>query len=147
MDTKLLVPCSLYYRVFGVYMADRDDNLHLKEKLARAYDVTSEQISCKGCLSDDRFVYLLYLRYPVMSHRKKYTSCHECDTFPYQLIDDFLVPVGKKVILKSVPIRKSVGTKEWVKQEEIRYSWPNCSEPLFRGTRRCASCKTAVEID
>jgi hypothetical protein len=32
-------------------MASRDDNQKLKDKLANAYGVTPEQISCKGCLS------------------------------------------------------------------------------------------------
>ena len=64
-----------------------------------------------------------------------------------KLIDDFPVPVGKKVILRSVPARKKLGTEKWVKEEEIRYRCPHCSGPLFRGARRCGSCKELVQID
>ena len=57
MKRELLAPCGLYCGVCGVYMADRDGNQKLKEKLAGAYGVTPEQIACEGCLSEKRFVY------------------------------------------------------------------------------------------
>jgi len=57
MNTELLAPCGLYCGVCGVYMASRDNNQKLKDKLANAYGVTPEQIACKGCLSNEKFVY------------------------------------------------------------------------------------------
>jgi len=31
--------------------------------------------------------------------KKDYSGCHECDDFPCRFIEDFPVPVGKKVVL------------------------------------------------
>ena len=147
MDQALLAPCGLYCGVCGIYMASRDNNQKLRDKLANAYGVNPEQIACKGCLSDEKFVYCQACGIRSCVSEKEYDGCHQCDTFPCQLIDDFPVPVGKKFILRAVPERKSLGDEKWVALEEKRYTCPHCSSPLFRGARRCGMCKESVEID
>jgi len=59
--------------------------------------------------------------------KKNYEGCHQCKEFPCKLIDDFPVPVGEKVILRSVPARKKLGTEKWVAEEGNRYRCPHCS--------------------
>jgi len=147
MNTELLAPCGLYCGVCGVYMASRDNNQKLKDKLAKAYGVTPEQIACKGCLSKEKFVYCQACGIRACVMEKNYEGCHQCEEFPCKLINDFPVPVGKKVILRSVPARKKLGTAMWVEEEENRYICPHCSGKLFRGARRCGSCKELVEVD
>jgi hypothetical protein len=105
--------------------------------LAKAYKVNPEQIACRGCLSDKRFVYCQACEFLTCAMENNRYGCHQCDTFPCNLIDEFPVPVGKQVILRSVPARK--------KQEEARYECPQCKTPLFRGDRRCSNCKALVE--
>jgi hypothetical protein len=147
MIKELLAPCGMYCGVCGIYMASRDDDEKLKGKLAKAYAVTPEQIACKGCLSDEKFVYCQVCGIRACVVAKNYDGCHQCEEFPCQLIDDFPVAVGKKVILRSVPARKKLGTEKWVKEEEDRYRCPHCGNRVFRGARRCGGCKELVEID
>ncbi len=147
MNKDTLAPCGLYCGVCGVYVATRDNNQKLKEKFTKAYGVTPEQIDCNGCLSDHRFVYCQSCGIRSCITEKKIEGCHQCDTFPCDLINDFPVPVGKKVILRSVPERKKLGTQKWVESEEKRYTCPNCRENLFRGARRCGGCKESVSAD
>ncbi len=147
MKKELLAPCSMYCGVCGVYMASRDNNQKLKDKLASAYSVTPEQIACKGCLSDERFVYCQACDIRTCVMEKGYDGCHQCEEFPCKIIDDFPVPVGKKVMLRSVPARKELGDENWVEEEVKRYKCPHCSHELFRGSRRCGSCKKPVELD
>jgi len=147
MNKELLAPCGLYCGVCGVYLASRDNNQKLKEKLANAYGVTPEQIDCNGCLSDNKFVYCQACDIRACVNEKDFEGCHQCIDFPCKLIDDFPVPVGKKVILRSVPDRKELGTEKWVEAEEKRYSCSHCNEQLFRGARRCGSCKESVAAD
>jgi len=137
----------MYCGVCGIYMASRDNNQKLKEKLANAYVVTSEQIACKGCLSNEIFVYCETCEIRTCVIEKNYKGCHQCKEFPCQRVNDFPVPVGKKVILRSVPARKKLGTEKWAREEEKRYRCPHCNGQLFRGARRCGSCKELVEID
>ncbi|MBN2332984.1 MAG: DUF3795 domain-containing protein [Deltaproteobacteria bacterium] len=147
MNKELLAPCGLYCGVCGIYLASRDNNQKLKEKLAGAYGVTPEQVACSGCLSDNRFGYCQTCGIRTCVTDKKIDGCHQCDDFPCRLIEAFPVPVGKKVILRAVPERKKLGDEQWVAAEEKRYHCPHCGEQLFRGARRCGKCKEAVEVD
>ena len=147
MNTELLAPCGLYCGVCGVYMASRDNNQKLKEKFAVAYGVSPEQIVCRGCLSDEKFVFCKVCGIKKCVTEKDIEGCHQCEEFPCKLIDDFPVPVGKKVILRSVPDRKKLGSKKWAEAEESRYKCLHCNNHLFRGAKRCGSCKELVNID
>jgi hypothetical protein len=147
MPRKLLAPCGLYCGVCGIYHADRDNNQKLKEKLAGAYGLTVEQISCSGCLSDHKFVFCQTCGIRSCVLDKGMEGCHQCEDFPCTLIETFPVPVGKKVILRSIPERKNLGDPKWVETEESRYRCPHCGNRLFRGVKRCGSCKEAVELD
>lgn len=82
MNTELLAPCGLYCGLLGVYKASRDDDQKLKDKLANAYDVTTEQIMCKGCLSKERFVYCEACGIRACVMEKQYEGCHQCNEFP-----------------------------------------------------------------
>lgn len=147
MNKKLLAPCGLYCGVCGVYIASRENNQKLKEKFAAAYNVTSDQIACKGCLSDEKFVFCQVCGIRTCVTEKNIEGCHCCEDFPCKQIDDFPVPVGKKVILRSVPDRKKLGNQKWVESEAARYTCPHCSSALFRGAKRCGSCKAMVKIE
>jgi len=120
MNNELLAPCGMYCGVCGVYMASRDNNQKLKEKFAKAYDVTPEQIACKGCLSNEKFVYCQECGIRKCVMEKNYEGCHQCEEFPCKLIDEFPAPVGKKVILRSVPLEKSWVLKSgWKKRKSV----------------------------
>jgi hypothetical protein len=143
----LLAPCGLYCGVCAILMASRDNNEKFKEKLAPVYGVSPDEIACSGCLSDQRFKYCEVCPIRSCAQEKSYEGCHECDSWPCDLIDNFPVPVGKKVILRAVPAWKELGTEKWVEQEIDRYHCPHCGEELFRGAKRCRSCKEPVDQD
>ena len=54
---QLAAPCGLYCGVCAIYIAHRDDNLKFKERLTGLYGVGMDDLHCKGCLSDDVFLY------------------------------------------------------------------------------------------
>jgi predicted RNA-binding Zn-ribbon protein involved in translation (DUF1610 family) len=55
--------------------------------------------------------------------------------------------VGKKVILRSVPHRRKVGTEQWIRDEEARYFCPECGNKVFRGAVKCNQCKVELALD
>lgn len=145
MNKELYAPCGLYCGVCGIYLASRDDNGKLKEKFAKAYGVTPAQVACSGCLSDNKFGYCQVCGIRTCAAEKKIDGCHHCDDFPCQRIDDFPVPFGKQVILRSVPAREKLGDEKWAASEALRHTCPHCSSLLFRGANRCGTCKEAVK--
>ncbi|WDP92181.1 MAG: DUF3795 domain-containing protein [Desulfobacter sp.] len=144
MKRELNAPCGLYCGVCGVYVASWDKNRKLKDKLAGAYKVKPEEIECKGCLSDEKFVYCRVCGIRACSTEKGIDGCHSCDEFPCRQIHDFPIPAGKAEILRSVPERKKLGDAKWAEAERLRYTCPHCSSNLFRGAKRCGNCKRMV---
>jgi predicted RNA-binding Zn-ribbon protein involved in translation (DUF1610 family) len=144
---ELAAPCGLYCGVCAIRIAHRDNNEKFKEKLAPMYGVKPEDLRCEGCLSDDVFFYCKVCPIKDCTREKGYEGCNECDEFPCKIIDDFPVPVGRKVMLRSVPAWRELGTERWMEEEEKRYSCPHCGTLLFRGARRCRNCKEEVDLD
>jgi len=155
MNPNHLSPCGLYCGVCAVLYATRDDNSKFKEALANLYrgkipnseDLKADDIQCEGCLSDNPFGFCRDCGIKNCCRTKGYAGCHECDDFPCSMIDNFPMPVGKKVILRSVPYRRKHGTAQWVLDEEARYKCPGCGHQLFRGAKRCNKCKLEVDLD
>jgi hypothetical protein len=154
-------PCGLYCGVCAIHIAGRDNNQKFKERLVKLYrggvpgkgtlpnseNLTTEDIRCDGCLSDNRFMHCRQCEIRDCSIGKGYTGCHQCDRFPCEHIDNFSMTVGKRVILRCVPYRRAVGTEKWVLDEEARYFCPECGNRVFRGVVTCNQCKAKLDLD
>lgn len=155
INPEFLAPCGLYCGVCAVLYATRDNNQNFKERLVGVYkgklpdsgNLTTEDIRCQGCMSEEPFIYCRSCPIKDCTREKGYTGCHECDDFPCEHIEDFPMPVGKKVILRTIPYWREVGTERYVQDEEARYVCPDCGHRLFRGTKRCNKCKVTVDLD
>jgi len=144
---QLAAPCGLYCGVCAIYLAHRDDNLKFKERLTGLYGVGLDDLHCKGCLSDDVFLYCRVCPIKACTAGKGIAGCHQCADFPCGHIDAFPFPVGKRVILRSIPAWRELGTDQWMEAEEKRYRCPRCGNVLFRGAKRCRSCGEAADRD
>jgi hypothetical protein len=146
-NRELAAPCGLFCGVCAILIADRDDNAKFKEKLSALYGVPVESLHCKGCLSDDVFEYCRVCPIKSCAAERGYEGCHQCDEFPCEHVENFPMPVGRKVIRRSIPLWRELGTEAWMEAERERYVCPSCGEPLFRGAKRCRACKEPVDAD
>ncbi|HPQ71795.1 MAG TPA: DUF3795 domain-containing protein [bacterium] len=147
VDEKLLPPCGLFCGVCSIQAAYRDNNTKLIEKLSRFYGVPSDQIVCEGCKSDNVFIYCRVCPILSCTAERNLNGCHECDDFPCEHIENFPIEIGKRVILRTVPQRRALGTEKWLEAEIERYKCPSCGAPLYRGFPRCGKCKQPVAPD
>jgi hypothetical protein len=147
VNKALAAPCGLYCGVCGIYVATRDNNEKFKEKLAPVYGAKPEDLVCDGCLSQRVWAYCQACPIKSCCRDKKIEGCHQCNEFPCRFIDDFPVPVGKKVILRSIPRWRELSTEQWMQEEEKRYTCPKCGAAAFRGARRCRNCKEQFDLD
>ncbi len=147
---ELLAPCGLYCGVCAIYIAHRDNNPKFKKLLVKVYPFTSspDEIQCTGCFSDG-VVFSVCKTCPIKdcTIKKGIEGCHQCDDWPCKMINNFPIPVGKKVIQRAIPQWRELGTEKWVEEEEKRYICPECGNKLFRGAKRCNKCKIPVDVD
>ena len=143
----LAAPCGFYCGACAVYIAHKDNIPKLKERQATFHGVSMDDIRCEGCLSDEPFIFCRTCPVKSCTNEKGIEGCHQCDDFPCKIIGDFTFPVGEKVILRSVPARRELGTEKWMEEEEKRYHCPYCGYKLFRGVIRCPNCKNPVDVD
>ena len=154
-------PCGPYCGVCAIHIAHRDNNEKLKERLVGLYkggvsgkgtlpnseNLTTADIRCQGCLSDDRFMHCRQCDIRDCTKAKGISGCHACDEFPCDHIENFSMNIGKKVIMRCVPYRREVGTEKWIVDEEARYYCPECGNKVFRGVVTCNRCKTKLDLD
>lgn len=144
---ELAAPCGLYCGVCVVYIAHRDNNTKFKDRLTTVYNVGINDIKCKGCLSEELFGFCLTCPIRSCTIEKCIEGCHQCDDFPCEFIENFPLPVGKKVILRAIPTWRELDTERWMEEEEKRYNCPHCGYKLFRGAQRCRNCREPVDVD
>jgi len=155
INPNFLSPCGLYCGVCGVYYATRDQNEKFLNKLLGVYQSsipgleskTIDDIKCEGCLSDKRSIFCSSCAIRDCTQQKGFIGCHECDDFPCRHIEEFRIPVGKKVILRAIPYWREHGTEKWVVDEEARYICPACGNKIFRGAKSCNKCKIPLDLD
>ena len=154
-------PCGLYCGVCAILIAHKENNQKFKGRLVALYQgatndkgilpnsqgLTTEDIHCGGCLSDDLFMHCKQCAIRDCVQERGYEGCHQCSEFPCEHIEDFPMVVGKKVILRAIPYWREVGTEKWMADEQARYVCPECGHKLFRGAMRCNSCKASVDLD
>lgn len=155
-NKALMAPCGLYCGVCGVYIANRDDNVKFKTVMGNLYGTKPEETRCKGCMQPDppEMLYGYCTMCPIRDcvKAKGFYSCHQCSVWPCDLISDFGLATGRRVMMSTIPIwREKVrelgdeeGSVEWARSVCERYHCPECGNPLFRGAQTCRACKYGV---
>jgi hypothetical protein len=155
-NRDLMAPCGLYCGGCGIYIAGRDGNEKFRTVMGNLYGTKPEETACLGCMQPDSpkqlygFCTTCQIRDCVKT--KGYYSCHQCQDWPCNLIQNFPLATGRKVMQRAIPIWRSKvaehgdeeGSVEWARSECERYHCPSCGSPLFRGAQRCRACKQPV---
>lgn len=153
--SEYVAPCGLYCGVCRIRHATAENDLGYLRRLVRIYarrfpeiaGASPDELLCDGCQSTRRFVFCRECAIRDCTRQKGYQGCHECLEFPCTLIDSFPMPVGRRIMLRSIPYWRTHGTESWIQSEETRYRCPECSHRLFRGAQQCEHCKSAVDVD
>ncbi|MBN1364954.1 MAG: DUF3795 domain-containing protein [Syntrophaceae bacterium] len=121
----------------GVYIAARDKNEKFMEVMGNLYGTKKEDTQSYGCMQTDpsRKLYgycsLCTIRNCV--REKGCYSCHQCSEWPCELIENFGLATGVRVMKRAIPLWRSKvaelgnekGSVEWARAELKRY---HCNE-------------------
>ena len=160
-NKDLMAPCGLYCGACGVYIATRDGNDKFKAVLGNLYGSKPEETECRGCMQPDPpkklYGYCSTCAIRDCVRTKGFYSCHQCDEWPCDKIENFALATGVRVMKRAIPLWRSKvaelgdaeGSVEWARGECERYHCSSCGNPLFRGAQRCRACghDTSSELD
>lgn len=160
-NRDLMAPCGLYCGTCGVYIATRDENAKFKAILGNLYGTEPEETECLGCMQAEPaqklYAYCRACTIRDCVQSKGFYSCHQCGDWPCDMIRDFPIATGRRVMQQAIPEWRACvdargdekGSEAWARSECERYHCTDCGEPLFRGAQRCRSCKAVVadELD
>ena len=149
---ELLSPCGLYCGVCRIYIAHKNKDLEFKKEILPTLNYfgakSVDDIACTGCKSDGvLFPFCQKCSIKDCTNEKKIEGCYQCNDFPCKILTNWPDLLDKKVILRSVPAWRVLGTEKWIKEEEKRYLCPNCGELLFHGAKKCRKCNYKVDLD
>ena len=152
-NRDLMAPCGLYCGACGVYLAKRDGNEKFRVVLGNLYGTKPDETECDGCMQSDPgkklYSYCKICTIRSCVQGKGFYSCHQCDEWPCDRINNFILPTGVRVMKRAIPLWRAKvaehgdqeGSVAWARAECERYHCPACGKPLFRGAQRCRSCK------
>jgi len=160
-NKELMAPCGLYCGTCGVYIATRDGNQKFKAALGNIYGTKPEDTECLGCMQPDPprklYGYCQSCEIRACIRKKGFYSCHQCEKWPCEMIANFKIATGARVMKRTIPIWRQKaeefgdekGSAEWARSECERYHCSFCGHPLFRGAQVCRTCKKSVadELD
>ena len=148
INPDFVAPCGLYCGVCAIYIAHRDENRKFKERLAAFYkgevtgkgdlpnneNLSTEDIRCKGCLSDELFMHCRQCEIRACTKEKGYTGCHQCDEFPCRHIEDFPWLLARRLCCGRFRIGGSLVLKNGLKMKKpvifVRNAATKCFEAL-----------------
>ena len=118
INPEFVAPCGLYCGVCLVHYATQENDLAFLERFAKLLArqlpaiaaLPPDELLCDGCLSTRRFPYCQECSIRDCTQQKGLTGCHECSDFPCALIDEFPMPVSRKVMLRAIPYWRVHGT-------------------------------------
>jgi len=155
-NRDLMAPCGLYCGACGIYIATRDGNDKFKAVLGNLYGTKPEDTECYGCMQTDppKKMYSFCKTCTIRDciKLKGFYSCHQCQEWPCDRINNFILATGIRVMKRAIPVWRAkvaehgneAGSAEWARSECERYHCPSCGKALFRGAQQCRSCKTPL---
>lgn len=143
----LVAVCGLYCGACTLYRTRRDNNPQQLEELQRNLSQRGQEVTldCDGCLSGGRLTpYCQECKMRLCAAEKpEVTRCSDCAEFPCSLINNFNddgIRHHAEVIDNLRQIQQT-GTEVWLKEQQERWSCPQCGTPMDWYARTCFKCE------
>jgi len=135
--------CGLYCGACGIFLANMKNRV---EDLAKEKGMKPEDLVCNGCKSAIQSVYCRDCEFIACAVEKKVEFCCDCPEYPCKKISDFKHDKSPhhSIVFKNLELIKEYGVENWLIEQKIRWSCPECGEPYSWYTEKCSNCGAKV---
>ncbi len=143
MSERLDTYCGLYCGSCGVFLANKKGLLEAKSK---EWKMETEDLYCKGCKSDTVAIFCRTCHFKTCAENKGIEYCFQCHEFPCQELLDFKDDERPhhSIVLHNLDLIKEQGIDKWLKEQELRWSCPECKEKYSWYESNCSNCGNPV---
>ena len=139
MEYRYDAPCGIYCGACETLHAFREGRL---EEHAKLCGEDPALLKCAGCKTDVNATYCVGCHFRDCSRDKGIEFCFECEDFPCAKLVAFRndeCPHHSSV-LKNLETIREKGVDEWLKEQEKRWSCPECGKGFTWYDSKCEAC-------
>lgn len=137
---QLLGICGVYCGACTTYRAYNDNDQELF-KLEVKMGMPLDQIFCKGCLSDLVNEWCANCDFRKCVEERGIAYCFECEDFPCKKLIDFSKTRPHRTLgLNNLWELREKSIKDWLKQQEKRWSCSSCGRKIHWYSTQCPGC-------
>lgn len=143
MTFKCDTYCGLYCGACDVFIANKEGTV---EERALEWDMAPEDLRCHGCKTETTAVYCKDCDIRQCAENNNSAFCFECGDYPCTRLTEFKNDEWPhhSVVVKNLETIKKKGVQEWLKEQESRWSCPECGTPFAWYDKICKTCSTTV---
>lgn len=133
--------CGLLCKSCVIYIATKENNTALLNRIAGSLQLTLEQVQCHGCRSNILSGHCQVCYFRDCTKNKEIEFCSECNDFPCSRLKEFQTKMPHRVeLFKSLERIKKVGWEKWYVEIVARHSCTECNKLNGWYEFTCSSC-------
>jgi ribosomal protein L40E len=143
MDVRSDAYCGLYCGACEIINAETEPE---KERVAKMWGSTVEQVNCTGCKTDTLFIYCGSCKIRTCAMQKGVEFCFECDDYPCGIYEEGKAYLKQLPHLKAAAVNqnfiKENGLEKWFDDQKAKWACPECGTRFAWYTQECKKCGT-----
>jgi predicted RNA-binding Zn-ribbon protein involved in translation (DUF1610 family) len=133
--------CGLYCGACEIINAETEQD---KERVAKMWCSTTDQVDCKGCKTDTLFIHCGNCKIRNCAQEKKVEFCFECNDYPCAIYEEGKGMIEQLPHLKATVVNqkciKENGTEKWLVSQKAKWECPQCGTKFAWYTQECKKC-------
>lgn len=144
MEKRLDTYCGLYCGGCEVFLVNQRG---LIEETAKEWEMDPDDLHCNGCKTDITSTFCRNCKIKSCAESKRVEFCYQCNNFPCEIITEFKDDEHPhhSIVLHNLSQIKEKGINNWIKEQETRWSCPECKEKYSWYEDKCSNCGSSIK--
>lgn len=133
--------CGLFCGACEIVNAQTEQD---KERVAKMWGSTIEQVNCLGCKTDTLFIHCGNCKIRNCAKQKGVAFCIECEAYPCDIYEEGKGIIEKLPHLKATVVNQKYiqanGLEKWLDEQKTKWACPQCGTRFAWYTQACNKC-------